>query len=346
MKTLSAITDPGFVKNEHPGALDRFFISLINDERDLPFVYLCLQIFCFVISLAVILYTPLLQGWAWNAGALLYILSVLLYFMGPFTLMLHNTSHNALFRRTNDWANNIIPWVIGPFFGQSPETYFSHHVGMHHAENNLKDDCSSTMHYQRDSLRGFMRYYLEFFFIGLIELANYFHRKKRKKLMKKVIRGEASFFVLCIALSFVNWQATLVVFIMPFILTRFAMMAGNWGQHAFIDASDSGNSYLNSITCINSGYNRKCFNDGYHIGHHLSPKMHWTDMPADFIANSAEYGRQRAIVFEGIDFFFIWLLLMLKQYKVLAKHFVNIDNVFKNDDEVVAFLKIRTQKIR
>lgn len=345
MRTLSAISDPGFVKNKQPGVLDKLFITLINDERDLPFVYLCLQIFLFVIPLGVILFTPLLQGWMWTLGAVVYILSVFIYFMGPFTLMLHNTSHNALFKRKHDWANGIIPWVIGPFFGQSPETYFSHHVGMHHAENNLKDDCSSTMSYQRDSLRGFLRYYLEFFFIGLIELANYFQRKKRKKLMRKVIRGELSFFLLCIALAFVNWQAMLVVFVVPFTLTRFAMMAGNWGQHAFIDASDSGNSYLNSITCINSGYNKKCFNDGYHIGHHLKPKMHWTDMPADFIANSVEYGKQKAIVFEGIDFFFIWLLLMLKQYKFLASHMVNVGYTFNSDEEAIAFLKSRTRKI-
>lgn len=345
MRTLSEITDPGFIKNNNIGALDKWLISLINDERDLPFIYLCLQIMFFVIPLGIILFTPLLHGWMWTTAAWIYVLSVLLYFMGPFTLMLHNTSHNALFRRKNDWANSLIPWVIGPFFGQSPETYFSHHVGMHHAENNLKDDCSSTMGYQRDSLRCFLQYYLHFFFIGLIELAGYFQRKKRKKLMRKVIRGELSFFVLCILLSLFNWQATLVVFVVPFILTRFAMMAGNWGQHAFIDVNQSGNSYLNSITCINSGYNRKCFNDGYHIGHHISPKMHWTEMPADFIANKAAYGQQRSIVFEGIDFFFIWLLLMLKQYHVLAKHMVNVGYTFNSDEELIAFLKSRTQKI-
>jgi len=31
----------------------------------------------------------------------------------------------------------------------------------------------------------------------------------------------------------VNWQATLTVFIAPFVTMRSLMMAGNWGQHAF-----------------------------------------------------------------------------------------------------------------
>ena len=265
--------------------------------------------------------------------------------MGPFVLMLHNTSHCAFFKRKYNWANNIIPWVIGPFFGQSPETYFGHHVGMHHVENNLEDDCSSTMNYQRDSFRDFMAYYLEFFFIGLIELVNYFSRKKRKKLKRKVIRGEFSFIILCVALSFICWQATLFVFIIPYVIVRFAMMAGNWGQHAFIDANDAANNYRNSITCINSVYNRRCFNDGYHIGHHLDPRMHWTEMPNDFLHYQEKYVEQRAIVFEGIDYFYIWLLLMMKRYDALASHFVNIGNTFKSDEEIIAFLKSRTKKI-
>jgi len=67
------------------------------------------------------------------------------------------------------------------------------------------------------------------------------------------------------------------------------MMAGNWAQHAFIDAASPDNNYRNSITCINAYYNRVCFNDGYHIAHHLKPTQHWTEMPAELLANRAKY---------------------------------------------------------
>lgn len=342
---LSTIRDPVFVKKDRHSHLDTFFLRFLNDERDLPFIYLSLQVILIIIPIAIILYLPLLQGWAWYGVATIYLLSILLYFMGPFVLMLHNTSHCTFFKRKYNWANNIIPWLLGPFFGQSPETYFSHHVGMHHVENNLEEDCSTTMFYQRDSFRGFMMYYLEFFFIGLIELTNYFRRKKRRKLMKKVIRGEFSFFLLCAALCFVSWQATLFVFIIPFVFARFAMMVGNWGQHAFIDADDPANNYRNSITCINSVYNRRCFNDGYHIGHHLQPRLHWTEMAPDFLQHKHQYAEQRSVVFEGIDYFYIWLLLMLKRYDVLAKYFVNVGDIYKTDEEVVNLLKTRTRRI-
>ena len=109
-------------------------------------------------------------------------------------------------------------------------------------------------------------------------------------------------------LAFVNWRATLVVFVVPFVVTRFAMMAGNWGQHAFIDAASPENCYRNSITCINSGYNRRCFNDGYHIGHHIKQTRHWTEMPEDFLDNVAKYDAERAIVFDRLDFFGVWVL--------------------------------------
>ena len=49
----------------------------------------------------------------------------------------------------NRKLNLYIPWLLGPFFGETPETYFVHHVGMHHVEENLEDDLSSTMPYKR-----------------------------------------------------------------------------------------------------------------------------------------------------------------------------------------------------
>ena len=109
------------------------------------------------------------------------------------------------------------------------------------------------------------------------------------------------------------------------------MMAGNWGQHAFIDANDPANNYRNSITLINTIYNRRCFNDGYHIGHHLRPHMHWTEMPNDFLRNKDKYAENKAIVFEGMDFQMVWFWLMLKRYDVLADRFVNINNAYQSN---------------
>jgi fatty acid desaturase len=336
------ITDPVYVKQERFSAFDRWLLNYIRDERDLVFPKLVLRILLVMLPLVVWMYWPGQFSW-WVA--VVYLTLNWAIFLAPYILMLHCTSHRPLFKREYDWMNNFIPWFVGPLFGETPETYFGHHMGMHHPENNLKDDLSTTMPYQRDSFAGFMHYWATFFFGGIKDLYDYFTRKNRLKLRRNITLGELSWYAAVLVLSIVNFKATLVVLILPFIFTRFMMMAGNWGQHAFIDADAPANCYRNSITCINTPYNRKCFNDGYHIVHHLKPAMHYTDMAQEFIDNRADYVRERAIVFQGIDFFGVWFLLMTKNYKALAKRYVNLEANPKSEAEIIALLKERTARI-
>lgn len=335
------ISDPVFNPQQSRNFFQRWVLTLIRDERDLPFISLCLKITFIVIPVAVYLFIPGRFNW-WIAIAFL-VLNMAIG-LGPFLLMLHNTSHRKLFKKEYSFFNLYIPYILGPFYGESPETYFHHHVVMHHVENNIPPDISSTMLYRRDSMRAFFVYFLKFFLYGILSLTIYFKRKKRAEFIKKTLAGEIGFIVFCAVLAFFNWRATLMVFILPYFIARFMMMAGNWAQHAFIDQDNPGSPFLNSISCINSIYNKRCFNDGYHIGHHLRPALHWTDMPGDFIKNKARYAEQKSVVFQGIDYFHIWFLLMTKNYGKLADKFVNIDNTFTKRNEIIDFLKSRTQK--
>ena len=346
MLLLSAnISDPVYLKPEKESAADRFLRSLIRDESDLPFVHLTLRITLSLLTLAVLLYLPFISGWLWGVLAAVYLVLNNFVFKGPFGLMLHCTSHRVLFKKEYGFLNHYLPWVIGPLFGQTPETYYSHHIGMHHPENNMPEDDSSTMGYQRDSLLGFSRYLSSFFFAGIFYLAAYFVRKRRKKLLIRSVRGEFLFVAGCVGLSFVNWPATLVVFIIPFAISRVIMMLGNWAQHAFICAEDPSNPYKNSITCINTKYNHKCWNDGYHTSHHAKPSMHWTEHPVYFRRTLQEYVDNDAIVFDGIHFLHVFIYLITKRYDLLARHFVNIGERYQSEEEVIAFLKERTKKI-
>lgn len=343
MRALQTVHDPVFQKKTH-NVIDRFFLPYIRDERDLPFIYLCIKLTFIIIPIAIILFTPLFSGWYWWMVAAVYA-GLVLYFAGPYTLMLHNTSHRKLFKKEYNLGNHYIPWVLAPFMGQTPETYFSHHLGMHHLENNLHDDKSSTMKYQRDSFTDFCKYFLSFLFLGVAELAIYFKRKNLHKLFKMVVRGETLYIIFVIILGFINLQATLYVLILPLVIVRFSMMSGNWGQHAFIDPETPANNYRNSITCINHFYNRHCFNDGYHIGHHLKPNLHWTEMPVDFQQNQHLYAKENAVVFEGLDYMGVWFNLMFKRYDNLASHFVNIGDRFQSKEEIIKMLKYRTKRI-
>jgi fatty acid desaturase len=271
--------------------------------------------------------------------------AVYLWFLGPFVLMLHNTCHRKLFKREYKTLNSYTPWVLGIFLGQPPESYFVHHIGMHHADGNLPDDLSSTMPYQRDSFIDWLKYVARFMFLGVPDLFVYMKRRGRDRLAWRLVRGELSFLVLAVLALLWNWRAALVVFVVPLVVTRVLLMMGNWTQHAFVDPDDPTNDFRTVVTFINSSYNHRCFNDGYHLGHHLKQDRHWLDMPADFLDKRQQMIENQSLVFQKIDYFVIFLLLMLKRYRTLAKYHVNLDpDNPLSEDEVVALMKRRLKK--
>lgn len=338
---ILSITDPVYKPKAGYNIMDRFLLRLINDPRDLPFMHFIIEATVVVLPLVFGLYFYSIH-WA---VAMLYVPFVVFVYMDRFILILHNISHRPLFRKKYRILNYYIVWILGPLFGESPETYFAHHIGMHHVEENLEDDLSSTMKYQRDSFTAWLSYFLRFFFGVFFSLIHYMSKKGRRKLLLRLIAGEIGYFIFVAAMFMMNPLATVVVFIIPFILCRLAMMAGNWGQHAFIDSSRPSDPFASSITVINCRYNRRSFNDGYHIGHHENPRCHWTDLPVDFQKNSKLYGSKGAIVFEGIDFTMVWIYLMFKRYDVLARHFVDLGTPARSVDDVITLLKSRTMAI-
>ncbi len=336
------ITDPVYKEKTEFNFIERFFIKMLNDKRDLAFIKLCGILFVTIIPFAIILFIPGLFHWwlipiyyALNFG----------YFTGPFVLMLHLTSHRPLFKKEYGALNYVIPWVIGPFFGETPESYFAHHLGMHHAEENMPSDHSSTMKHQRDSFKDFLNYYFTFIFFGIYDLAVYLKSKKRDKIRTKFLVGEFSFWVMAIALMFFNPLTTLFVFVIPVFVVRFLMMAGNWGQHAFVDRNDPNNNYTSAINCVNTRYNKTCFNDGYHIVHHLKPAMHFLDLPGEFLKNTNKYTKENSIIFKKLDFFSVWFFLMCKRYDILAKNMVIVNPNITTQEQAIELLKERTRRI-
>ena len=159
----SASRDAFYLPPARPGAFDRWARALINDPRDVPFVRLALSASLCIFPVAAWLFYQ--RRFPWWVGAL-YLAALFLTFVDRFVLMLHNTSHRPLFRSRYRALNHYIPWVLGPFLGQAPESYFAHHIGMHHPENNLEADLSSTMGFQRDNPWHFLCYLSRFLFGG------------------------------------------------------------------------------------------------------------------------------------------------------------------------------------
>ncbi|MDQ6762304.1 MAG: fatty acid desaturase [Bacteroidota bacterium] len=345
MKCLSVLTDPLYIPKKKFTLYDRLWLRIINDKRDLPFIYLLTRIHVVVIITGILLYMPFWKNWIWWVAAIPYFYISQFYYKGRFGLMFHCICHRKLFKKKYHWIHTYITWVVCPFFGHSPEGYFSHHMGMHHIENNMPDDTSSTMGYQRDSLKSFLLYFFNFLTLGVRNTFLYLYNRKRKKLYIRFTMGEFLFYVFCISMCFVNLKVTLLIFIIPLFFCRLVSMLGNWTQHAFVDANDPDNAYTNSVNCINTSYNKMCWNDGYHVIHHLRPGMHYTEMPLEFLKLKEKFAINRSIVFDNLNYLHIFTYLLSGRYDKLAGNMVNINGAFMNDEDAISTLKQRTKKI-
>ncbi|HYM95018.1 MAG TPA: fatty acid desaturase [Chitinophagaceae bacterium] len=338
------ITDPVYHQPLKYNWYQRFWLKHINDKRDLPFIKLLTTIHLTIIPAAIVLYTPLLQGIWWWMAAFIYFYFSQFYFKGPFGLMLHCLSHRKTFKIHLKLITKYINWFVCPFFGHLGDGYFSHHVGMHHIEDNMPDDASSTMKYQRDSLKDFLKYWIRFMLTGVRDTFFYLLNKKRRKLYMQLTYNEIFFWVIAAAVCFVNLKATLMIFIIPVLFARLVMMIGNWTQHAFVDPDEPGNDLASTITCVNTIYNHKCWNDGYHTMHHIRPGAHYTEYPLIFRENISRIVTNKTLVFENIHYLHIFFYLIRKRYDRLVANLVNINHTFQDDADAIALMKSRTKK--
>lgn len=337
------LTDPTEAPRYSDGPFSRWCRAHLYEARDEVFVRLSLLV-------VVVMGAAMTGLWfALRSGRVPMLLAAALYlalwgwYSAPVILMLHNTMHRP-FLRSPRWLNFAHPYVMSFFFG-IPTGYAQHHLGMHHVEDNLPEDLSSTMRYRRDSFLHFLVYFGRFFFFVLAELSSYLLRKRRTRMARRAFFGEFLHLTLVGLALALDVPFGLIAFAIPTFLVRFLMMVGNWGQHAFLNTARPNDGLSNSITCINAGYNHRAFNDGYHIGHHLKASRHWTEMPKDLLDNRAKYAAAGAIVFEGIDFFLVSILLWTGQWRFLARRYVRLDGP-RSDDEVIALLRSRVEPVR
>jgi fatty acid desaturase len=337
------LTDPTAVPTYPDGPISRWCKKCLAEPRDEVFVRLTLRMIATQIVAMSALFAAL--RWAPVPAWIPMVAYVALWgwLTPPVILMLHCTMHRK-FIKSPKWLDKAHPFVMSFFFGM-PTGYREHHIGMHHVEDNMERDLSSTIGYRRDSFLHFLVYFFRFFFLIIIELPLYLTRAKRRAMARRAVLGEMGHWTVIGCAMALDWRFGLAAFLGPYVMCRFMMMVGNWGQHAFVNTAHKNNGLANAITCINSGYNKRCFNDGYHIGHHLRANRHWSELPADFLASREKYAREDALVFEGLDFFLVSVLLWLGRWDVLAKRFVRLGEP-RTDEEIIAMLKERVKPVR
>ena len=219
--------------------------TVVRYPVDVVFVTHLLLYFTTSVPSALFLY----YRFSWTHGVLHLLMQG--YYLGSFTLMLHNCIHqNGLMSSRYALFDRIWPYVLEPLMGHTWDSYYYHHVKHHHVESNGPDDLSSTIRYQRDELSHFLMYVGRFLALIWLELPLYFFRKRKTILGIKSALSEYCSYAFIYAMARYNFRASLFVLILPFCFMRIGLMVGNFGQHALVDDVDPKSDFRSSITLI------------------------------------------------------------------------------------------------
>jgi len=306
--------------------------KLLPDKRDMPMLYLQLNIIEYIVpGMLFLFYINMMANppplYVRNILGLLYVVGNTLLFEERFILMLHYQSHRPIYDRKYGFLNDYVNWVLTPFYGIPSGVYKLHHVVMHHVENNHELDISSTENYQRDSLLCFLTYWARFALLIYAELPLYCIKTKRWQWLRRALTGLAIWLttITCLA-KFVNFWGTFWVFILPVFVTFLALSFGNWSQHIFVDPTRPEVNYALTYNCIDTFVNRRTFNDGYHVIHHYNARMHWSELAEHFHSEAAQakHLAEGALTFRGLHFFDVGIYVMSGRLHKLAEHYVHL----------------------
>ncbi len=318
---------------------DPLLLRLLKDRRDLLGARLILRMAIGMPIAAGLMYVDRFRsGWTIAAYLLLF-----LRFVDAFILAMHVQLHRPWFH--NKTLNKVVPNFVGFFFGQTVWSYWAHHLAMHHPEDNEHEDLSSTLPFNRDSGAHLGLYLGTFMFVGMPLLITYFVRRKRYDIARRIVGGALLSWAIIGALAYLDWQATLVVFVVPIAAARFLMMLGNWGQHAFIKPGGD-DAHTLGTTLLNTHHNRRCFNNGYHALHHARQAMHWAELPDYYGARLDEYLRNGAMVFDGVPSFqAVTLALVMGRYGWLEARLLRAPGDTRSSVERIEMLRALTRAI-
>ncbi|MEQ1566550.1 MAG: fatty acid desaturase [Myxococcota bacterium] len=325
--------------------VDRLALPWLVDSRDVVFTRLLARVATQIFPLALAMY--LVPTWLVAVAAVPYLAFLFVRFGGRVMLALHAVSHRPLFSKRHRGFDRVFTHLLPMFWGLPPFAYRSHHVVMHHTENNGADDLSSTLSYQRDSPRAFFHYWLRFALFGYFHMGSWLARRGDPAAFVRLMAGDLVVYAAVGGLLWLNPAATTVVFLLPFALMRVFMMVGTWSEHAFVDVDAPTNSYRNSTCLLNTPYNHNAYNAGYHLIHHLRPGLHWAETVQYFEAHLPKLVAEDAIVFDGVqNNQQIWWKLMWQDYGYLADRLVDIGGRRPTREAKIAFLQERARRTR
>ena len=329
-----------------PAFVTRFLENNLNDVSDMEIAYLLFNIIVTMYPALIALYTVLPPSHLLGAA---YLVFFNVMYLQRFILAMHYSTHKRLFKPGfwSDIVNKSIIVLVAPIFGIPSNTYWLHHVVMHHVDNNeWNKDLSATEGYQRDNFLHWIVYWVRFTAGSWVELPYYAFKRRRWDLFAGCASGMWGGMGLYLYLRTINPIAAFWTMAAPFIAVSMGLMFGNWSQHAFVKPEDPRCDFGLAYTVLNHPDNQRSFNDGWHTLHHVNSQIHWSEFPAKFVERLAEHGEKDALVFDGIGVFDVGFALFARNLGFLADRYVNVGQKKRSRDEVIELLKDRLAPVR
>jgi fatty acid desaturase len=236
--------------------------------------------------------------------------------IGGFTLLVFMMGYNIivvshLFTHVR-WfesprLNGLVSMLNSVNIGQSVQAYEFTHVRNHHRFNNdaknahgTTRDASSTY---RDGKGGEHAPLLRYAFGGALSSLADLGREllsasrlwrvgaretkllslaarapeRRARELRQVQMDRMAHCLALVLFTLISWHWTVVCYLPAFYLALALVNVQNYYRHY---GARPGDRAADSVSYYGRLYNLLTFNDGYHQEHHLSPKSHWSQMPA------------------------------------------------------------------
>lgn len=219
-----------------------------------------------------------LLGAAWN-GLLRHPAALATSWLFAFVccIVAHNHMHRPIFRG-HGW-NGIFQLLLMFGSGQPPTGIITAHNERHHVHPDSELDFVRTGLVQS---RWNAANLLAFPFVSVAamirEKPNDLARWKtsRPRLYRQALMERSVFYGVMVLLLVLDWRATLLFLVSPWIGAQFALVGVNLLQH---QDCDTASAYDHSRNVTGVVVNWFLLNNGYHTAHHIRPAMHWSLLP-------------------------------------------------------------------
>jgi beta-carotene hydroxylase len=234
-------------------------------------------------TLGFVILALVLLGGGWS-GWLRTPITVVASWMMAFVccIMAHNHMHQPIF--SGRLWNRLFQLVLMFGSGQPPTGIITAHNERHHVHPDSTDD------FVRTSLVGSRWNFVNLLMFPFLSIAAMMREKpndlkcwkiSRPRLYRQAVLERTVFYGVLSVLVLVDWRATLLFLVMPWLGAQLMLVGVNLLQHQDCDIRSE---YDHSRNVTGVLVNWMLLNNGFHTAHHLRPSLHWSLLP-DFHRN-------------------------------------------------------------